>query len=131
VISHADGILKGKSERAPKSAGYVYLFSSLVIYIYVSSSWTRSRDDGSYLCCDALRNDQVRSMNLCGEQYLKLDVYRTKLIDDAKRPNPQYRGLIHGTAAIVRQEGISGIYRGLFPVVCKIYMNRLADNDPR
>lgn len=42
---------------------------------------------------------------------------RTKLIDDAKRPNPQYRGLVHGTMSIVRQEGIAGIYRGLFPVV--------------
>ena len=45
------------------------------------------------------------------------DVRRTKLIDDSKRPNPQYRGLIHGTATIVRQEGLRGIYRGLFPVV--------------
>ncbi|KAJ7178584.1 mitochondrial tricarboxylate transporter [Mycena crocata] len=44
---------------------------------------------------------------------------RTKLIDDAKRPNPQYRGLIHGTASIVRQEGIRGIYRGLFPVMMR------------
>lgn len=43
--------------------------------------------------------------------------HRTKLIDDAKSPNPQYRGLIHGTTSIVRQEGIRGIYRGLFPVV--------------
>jgi solute carrier family 25 citrate transporter 1 len=42
---------------------------------------------------------------------------RTKLIDDAKGPNPQYRGLIHGTTRIVQQEGIRGIYRGLFPVV--------------
>ena len=42
---------------------------------------------------------------------------RTKLIDDAKGPNPQYRGLIHGTTQIVKQEGIRGIYRGLFPVV--------------
>jgi solute carrier family 25 citrate transporter 1 len=42
---------------------------------------------------------------------------RTKMIDDAKRPNPQYRGLAHGTMSIIRQEGIFGIYRGLFPVV--------------
>lgn len=39
------------------------------------------------------------------------------MIDDAKRPNPQYRGLAHGTMSIIRQEGIFGIYRGLFPVV--------------
>ncbi|KAG2356840.1 mitochondrial carrier domain-containing protein [Suillus spraguei] len=28
----------------------------------------------------------------------------TKMIDDAKRPNPQYRGLAHGTMSIIRQE---------------------------
>ncbi len=48
---------------------------------------------------------------------LKLIAFRTKLIDDAKKPNPQYRGLVHGTMSIIKQEGISGIYRGLFPVV--------------
>lgn len=42
---------------------------------------------------------------------------RTKLIDDAKSPNPRYRGLIHGTTIIVKEEGLSGVYRGLFPVV--------------
>ena len=54
--------------------------------------------------------------------YLRLEandfVHRTKLIDDAKRPVPQYRGLIHGTTEIVKAEGLRGIYRGLFPVVC-------------
>ncbi|KAF4611733.1 hypothetical protein D9613_003644 [Agrocybe pediades] len=47
------------------------------------------------------------------------ETIKTKLIDDAKRPNPQYRGLIHGTMSIVRQEGIAGIYRGLFPVMMR------------
>ncbi|CAA7262692.1 unnamed protein product [Cyclocybe aegerita] len=47
------------------------------------------------------------------------ETIKTKLIDDSKRPNPQYRGLIHGTASIVRREGISGIYRGLFPVMMR------------
>ncbi|RDB17609.1 putative mitochondrial carrier C19G12.05 [Hypsizygus marmoreus] len=47
------------------------------------------------------------------------ETIKTKLIDDAKRPNPQYRGLLHGTASIVRQEGIFGIYRGLFPVMMR------------
>ena len=47
-------------------------------------------------------------------------VRRTKLIDDAKRPVPQYRGLVHGTTEIVKTEGLRGIYRGLFPVVCPI-----------
>ncbi|KAG6335080.1 hypothetical protein ID866_4008 [Astraeus odoratus] len=47
------------------------------------------------------------------------ETIKTKLIDDAKRPNPQYRGLVHGTVSIVRQEGILGIYRGLFPVMMR------------
>jgi solute carrier family 25 citrate transporter 1 len=42
---------------------------------------------------------------------------RTKLIDDQKREVPRYRGLLHGTLSIVNEEGIGGIYRGLFPVV--------------
>ncbi|KAG8215431.1 mitochondrial tricarboxylate transporter [Butyriboletus roseoflavus] len=47
------------------------------------------------------------------------ETIKTKLIDDAKRPSPQYRGLVHGTMSIVRQEGIAGIYRGLFPVMMR------------
>jgi solute carrier family 25 citrate transporter 1 len=47
------------------------------------------------------------------------ETIKTKLIDDAKGPNPQYRGLIHGTTRIVQQEGIRGIYRGLFPVMMR------------
>ncbi|KAG6908797.1 hypothetical protein DXG01_003244 [Tephrocybe rancida] len=47
------------------------------------------------------------------------ETIKTKLIDDAKRPNPQYRGLIHGTRTIIRQEGLSGVYRGLFPVMMR------------
>jgi len=45
--------------------------------------------------------------------------FRTKLIDDAKSPNPKYRGLVHGTIEIVKSEGISGIYRGLGPVAAR------------
>ncbi|TFY82946.1 hypothetical protein EWM64_g1063 [Hericium alpestre] len=47
------------------------------------------------------------------------ETIKTKLIDDAKRPQPQYRGLIHGTVSIVKEEGIRGIYRGLFPVMMR------------
>ncbi|KAJ4480975.1 mitochondrial tricarboxylate transporter [Lentinula aciculospora] len=47
------------------------------------------------------------------------ETIKTKLIDDANRPNPQYRGLMHGTATIVRREGLAGIYRGLFPVMMR------------
>jgi len=62
-------------------------------------------------------------------QYWCVTTLRTKLIDDAKRPQPRYRGLIHGTVSIVRDEGLSGIYRGLFPVVTPFFSTwkRLSD----
>ncbi|GAA6062948.1 hypothetical protein JCM10212_005338 [Sporobolomyces blumeae] len=47
------------------------------------------------------------------------ETIKTKLIDDQKSKNPQYRGLVHGTIAIVKQEGVSGIYRGLGPVAAR------------
>ncbi|KAI0776657.1 mitochondrial tricarboxylate transporter [Trametes elegans] len=47
------------------------------------------------------------------------ETIKTKLIDDAKSANPRFRGLVHGTACIVREEGIRGIYRGLFPVMMR------------
>ncbi|KAI0702749.1 mitochondrial tricarboxylate transporter [Earliella scabrosa] len=47
------------------------------------------------------------------------ETIKTKLIDDAKSPNPRFRGLIHGTGCIVREEGLRGIYRGLFPVMMR------------
>ncbi|KIY66956.1 mitochondrial tricarboxylate transporter [Cylindrobasidium torrendii FP15055 ss-10] len=47
------------------------------------------------------------------------ETIKTKLIDDAHRPNPQYRGLAHGTVMIVKQEGITGIYRGLIPTMMR------------
>lgn len=56
-------------------------------------------------------------------------LHRTKLIDDQKREVPKYRGLVHGTVSIVREEGIGGIYRGLFPVVRSAEAN-LVSQDP-
>ncbi|PWZ01511.1 mitochondrial carrier [Testicularia cyperi] len=48
------------------------------------------------------------------------ETIKTKLIDDGKRAVPKYpRGLFPGTAAIVKEEGIRGIYRGLFPVMLR------------
>ncbi|OCH84535.1 mitochondrial tricarboxylate transporter [Obba rivulosa] len=47
------------------------------------------------------------------------ETIKTKLIDDAKSPNPRFRGLVHGTMSIIREEGIRGIYRGLFPVMMR------------
>ncbi|KAJ3979378.1 mitochondrial tricarboxylate transporter [Lentinula detonsa] len=47
------------------------------------------------------------------------ETIKTKLIDDANRPKPQYCDLVHGSVTIVRQEGLAGIYRGLLPVMMR------------
>lgn len=48
------------------------------------------------------------------------ETIKTKLIDDAKREKPRYPpGLVSGSMAIVRDEGIAGIYRGLVPVMLR------------
>ncbi|KZV89477.1 citrate transporter [Exidia glandulosa HHB12029] len=47
------------------------------------------------------------------------ETIKTKLIDDAKRPQPRFHGLVHGTRIIVAEEGIRGIYRGLGPVMMR------------
>ncbi|SHO76222.1 Mitochondrial inner membrane citrate transporter [Malassezia sympodialis ATCC 42132] len=48
------------------------------------------------------------------------ETIKTKLIDDAKRETPKYPpGLVRGSMAIVRDEGLLGIYRGLVPVMLR------------
>ncbi|WFD35549.1 hypothetical protein MCUN1_002405 [Malassezia cuniculi] len=48
------------------------------------------------------------------------ETIKTKLIDDAKREKPRYPpGLVGGSLAIIRDEGIAGIYRGLVPVMLR------------
>ncbi|EJD39860.1 mitochondrial tricarboxylate transporter [Auricularia subglabra TFB-10046 SS5] len=47
------------------------------------------------------------------------ETIKTKLIDDAKKPQPRFNGLVHGTRIIVQEEGIRGIYRGLGPVMMR------------
>ncbi|KAF8591715.1 mitochondrial carrier [Ramaria rubella] len=47
------------------------------------------------------------------------ETIKTKMVQDARRPDPQYKGLIHGTGQIIKNEGFRGIYRGLFPVIMK------------
>ncbi|KAF8335865.1 citrate transporter [Cantharellus anzutake] len=47
------------------------------------------------------------------------ETIKTKLIDDSRSPNPRFQGLAHGTRTIIAEEGIRGIYRGLFPVMAR------------
>ncbi|WFD07810.1 hypothetical protein MVES1_003181 [Malassezia vespertilionis] len=48
------------------------------------------------------------------------ETIKTKLIDDQKRIKPKYPpGLVSGSMAIIRDEGLHGIYRGLIPVMLR------------
>jgi hypothetical protein len=47
------------------------------------------------------------------------ETIKTKLIHDANKAVPQYKGLAHGIRTIIAQEGISGIYRGCGAVVAR------------
>lgn len=43
------------------------------------------------------------------------------MIEDSKLAQPRYKGLRHGVATMVREEGYRGVYRGVGPVVCPSY----------
>lgn len=91
--------------------------------LFFSGPW--SRYDGGDIRGHTLRDYQV---SIAHNQFRPpLTANRTKLIDDAKSSNPQYRGLIHGSTQIIKKEGVRGIYRGLFPVVCAI-QNQIYSN---
>lgn len=49
------------------------------------------------------------------------EAIKTRLIEDGKRPKAEqhYRGLIHGAGAIMRAEGLGGIYKGLGPTMMR------------
>ncbi|PWN92936.1 mitochondrial tricarboxylate transporter [Acaromyces ingoldii] len=49
------------------------------------------------------------------------EAIKTRLIEDGKRPRDQrqYKGLISGSAAIIRNEGLAGIYKGLGPTMMR------------
>ncbi|KAK0209970.1 hypothetical protein DFS33DRAFT_1250332 [Desarmillaria ectypa] len=48
------------------------------------------------------------------------EIIKTNLVSDVNRTNPQYCGLVHGTIPIVRQKGITGIYRGLRSIAMSV-----------
>jgi len=48
-----------------------------------------------------------------------METIKTKLIHDANKPQPRYKGAGHGLVTILREEGFGGIYKGLFPTMLK------------
>lgn len=47
------------------------------------------------------------------------ETLKVKLIHDRFQEKPKYRGLFHGIYTIVKQQGIGGCYKGLFPTILK------------
>ena len=47
------------------------------------------------------------------------ETIKTKLIHDQNRPNPRFKGLVHGIKTIVRESGLKGVYQGMPAVVAR------------
>lgn len=47
------------------------------------------------------------------------ETIKTKLIHDKIAGKNKYRGLIHGTKAIIAEKGFGGIYKGVIPTVLR------------
>jgi solute carrier family 25 citrate transporter 1 len=47
------------------------------------------------------------------------ETIKVKMVHDILSPNPQYRGFVHGVSTIVKEQGIKGTYKGLFPTILK------------
>lgn len=64
-------------------------------------------------------SETIKWVQLCNHlrQSSSLLTTRTKLIQDAATAQPMYTNLVNGTVGICRTEGLSGIYRGLWPTV--------------
>ncbi|KAG5363242.1 Tricarboxylate transport protein [Yarrowia sp. B02] len=52
------------------------------------------------------------------------ETIKTAMIDDRQSKNPRYQGLFKGTAQLIKDKGISGIYRGLVPVTMRQAANQ-------
>jgi len=48
-----------------------------------------------------------------------IETLKVRLISDQRRKVPRYRGLVHAASSIVRQEGVTGLYKGFGPTVVR------------
>jgi len=48
-----------------------------------------------------------------------VETLKVRLIADQRRKNPTYRGLFHCATSILKEEGVSGLYRGVGPTIMK------------
>jgi len=55
-----------------------------------------------------------------------METIKVKFIHDwVISPTPQYKGFIHGVRTIIKQQGISGTYKGLVPTIAKQGSNQM------
>ncbi|KAK8858746.1 hypothetical protein IAR55_002975 [Kwoniella newhampshirensis] len=47
------------------------------------------------------------------------ETIKTKMIEDSKRPQPRFKGMVHGIKTIIAEEGYRGVYRGVGPVMLR------------
>lgn len=48
-----------------------------------------------------------------------METVKVKFINDQRSGNPKYKGFFHGVGMIVKQEGFSGVYKGLTATIMK------------
>lgn len=48
-----------------------------------------------------------------------METVKVKFINDQRSAKPQFRGFFHGVGCIVRQEGLSGVYKGVTATILK------------
>jgi len=54
-----------------------------------------------------------------------METLKVKFIHDYTSPNPKYKGFIHGVTAIVKEQGLNGTYKGMWPTVFKQGSNQM------
>lgn len=48
-----------------------------------------------------------------------METVKVKFINDQRSANPKFRGFMHGVGQIVKQEGLSGVYKGVTATIMK------------
>lgn len=52
------------------------------------------------------------------------ETIKTAMIDDRQTKNPRYQGFVRGTSLLIKDKGLSGIYRGVVPVTMRQAANQ-------
>lgn len=48
-----------------------------------------------------------------------METVKVKFINDQRSANPKFKGFAHGVGCIVKQEGVSGLYKGVTATILK------------